>query len=77
MMEKQEFDFQKKLEETRHKNHLKELELRHTNKMLEISAEKRSRVDVDKVFHENKMAFHRLKRADERRRATGNWEPRP
>ena len=70
-MNKEEFELEKKLSELKHKNKMIELEIAHKNKVEEIELEKQSRLAVEVVQHDHKMDFHRIKRADEKRKRTG------
>jgi len=55
-MQKQEFEWQKELEELHHKN-----------KMVEIQAEKEAKIEEENLKLENMKSLHRLKRADAKR----------
>ncbi len=69
-MKKEEFEFEKKIEGLKHKNKLNQLEVFHNNKLEEIKSEKEARLAAEASMHENKMSFHRLKRADDRLKGT-------
>jgi len=55
-MNKKEFEYEKELEEIRHKN-----------RMEEIEAEKQAKLEVEKAKYDYKLSLHRLKRADIKR----------
>ncbi len=76
-MKKEEFELEKKLEKYKHECKLEESSIRHANRMEEIRSEKEARITVDAMFHENKKSLHRLKRADDRRKQSGEWGPNP
>lgn len=66
-MKKEEFEPEKKLEDLKHKNQLKQIEAKHQADLDTADFQMKCFIEVEKLKNINELSRHRLKRADIRR----------